>query len=471
VIAHRADAIPTGDSFDVHPCLHPTGIDSDEPTIGVTEDGAIFTNGFVSGPEEVVRSTDGAQTWKRVSPRPFGQSSHPGSADPYLYVDKRTSRLFMVDYGFACSVISFSDDRGKSWANSLAGCGQGDHESLFAGPPVTSRPRGYPNVVYYCAVTGGISIIGLSSACSKSLDGGRTFIPTGLPAFQDDPRQPTGDQGIRGMCDGFHGHGVVSADGTVYLPRGWCGQPWLAISKNEGLTWRRVQVAANGMTVSEAGSRGHEAGVAVDGNGFLYYVWTARNRLPYLAISRNGGATWSSPMMIAAPGVKEATMPGIDVGADGRIAIVYLGSTDSPGRPFIERPLCLRDLVGCAIAGMHDVFNAYEVGVTVDREISKRYRDTTWNGYITISLDPLVPNPLLLSASVNDPQDPLARGLCGPDPNRCGVGDFFDIVVAPDGTPWASMVDSCVDTCVHPQSNADKHGDAERGMVARFIGL
>lgn len=471
MVAHYAGAIPAGDPPDVHPCLHPTGINSDEPTIGVTEDGAVFTNGFSSGPEEILRSTDEGATWTRVTPQIAGVSTHPLTADPYVYVDKQTSRIFMVDYVFACSEISFSDDRGESWTTSLGGCGHGDHQTLFAGPPVTSRPTGYRNVVYYCALTGGISVAGLSSACSKSLDGGVTFRPTGSPAFFDDPTQPEGNYGIRGACGGFNGHGVVGPDGAVYLPRGWCGQPWLAISKDEGLTWRRVQVAFNGMTVTEVGERGHEAGVAVDGSGVLYYVWTARDRLPYLATSSDEGSTWSEPMMVAPPGVKEVAMPGIDVGSDGRIAIVYLGSTDSPGPPFIERTDCIVDLIGCAKAGGHDLLNAFGIPIVVDKQVAERYQNTTWNGYITASLDPLSAAPTFLSASVNDPNDPIARGLCGPDPNRCEVGDFFDVVVAPDGTPWASLVDACVDRCVHPTSNPDKRGDAELGIAGRLIGL
>ena len=48
-------------------------------------------------------------------------------------------------------------------------------------------------------------------------------------------------------------------DGTLFVPRGWCGQPWLAISHDEGLTWTRTQVATNGMNTPLEGGFGFVA--------------------------------------------------------------------------------------------------------------------------------------------------------------------------------------------------------------------
>ncbi len=68
-------------------------------------------------------------------------------------------------------------------------------------------------------------------------------------------------------------------------------------------------------------SEEHEAGVAVDEEGNLYYAWTGADRLFYLATSTDGGKTWSDPKMIAAPGVTETWGPTIAVGAPGKIAV------------------------------------------------------------------------------------------------------------------------------------------------------
>jgi hypothetical protein len=381
--------------------------------------------------------------------------------------------VFWSDFQFACSEVSFSDDRGANWTTTpVGGCGHADHQTMFAGRPRTSTTRGYPDVVYYCSETTGQSVASAASACSKSVDGGLTYVPTGSPAYADDlVGQRKGDYGIPGVCGGFHGHGSAGPAGTIYLPRGWCGQPWLAISDDEGLTWRRVQVATNGMALTEYGQWSHEAGIAAAPDGTLYYVWTARDRLPYLAVSRDRGAHWSAPLMVGAPGVREATMPGVDVGDDGRVAIVYLGSVDSPGQPFIERESCPTDLPACPRAAAHASLNDQSAHVVVDEQVAERYRNTTWNGYLTVSVDPRAREPVFASVSVNPPADPLARGLCGSDPDRCEVGDFFDVVVARDGSVWAAMVDGCVTTCVHPSGDGEKWGDAARGVVGRVVGL
>src|SRR3712207_8600404 len=58
----------------------------------------------------------------------------------------------------------------------------------------------------------------------------------------------------------------------------------------------------------------HEAGVVTDDKGNVFYTWIAADRLPYLAVSRDGGESWSKPLMIGAPGVNESNLPGIAVG-------------------------------------------------------------------------------------------------------------------------------------------------------------
>jgi hypothetical protein len=453
--------------------LFDTGVSSFEPTMGITRNGAVFMNGSDASGQVVVRSTDAGASWHVTAPRLAGHSSHITSDDPYMFVDEGTGRVFWSDFLLACSEVSVSDDLGATWTTTpVGGCGHADHQSMFAGRPRTSTTHGYSNVVYYCSEITGQSIASAASGCSKSVDGGLTYLPTGSPAYSDDMvGQRKGDYGVPGVCGGFLGHGSAGPDGTIYLPRGWCGQPWLALSDDEGLTWRRVQVATNGMALTEYGQWSHEAGIAAAPDGSLYYVWTARDRLPYLAVSHDHGAHWSAPLMVGAPGVKEATMPGVDVGDDGRVAIVYLGSNDSPGRPFIEQESCPTDVPGCPVAAGHALLNVGGAHVILDKRVASRYRNTTWNGYLTVSLNPRARDPVFASVSVNPPGDPLARGLCGPDPNRCEVGDFFDVVVARDGSVWAAMVDACVRTCVRPANDDEKWGDATRGVMGRLIGL
>lgn len=431
----RRVALPSVARRAPRPALFSLGVNAAEPTLGVTEDNDVFYTAFQTNARiDILKSADEGETWDVVSPTFAGQrNAQLLSLDPYLYVDPRTSRVFTIDLTVACSYLSYTDDRGESWVTNPLACGRpvNDHQTLFAGPPVTTPMPVYPSIVYYCW-----NDIG-SSSCSRSYDGGVTFSPTGTPAFpgykEGEDKGGVAGQNISGVCGGLHGHGFVGDDGTVYLPRGWCGEPWLAISKDEGATWTRVRVSKMGIT-------GHEAGVAADSKGNIYYTWIGGyDRRPYLAISRDGGETWSKPMMVGAPGVTESNIPGIDVGDPGKVAIVYMGSENSPGPPFEPAPPC--------------------ISVLPCRFTPPGYEKVTWNGYLTISDDVLDENPLFYSATVNHKAEPLVRMDCGP--GRCqDVLDFIDVVIAPNGVTWGAFVDS------------DRNGATIQGnaLVARLVG-
>ncbi|HJR44098.1 MAG TPA: sialidase family protein [Actinomycetota bacterium] len=414
-------------------------LNAGEPTLGLTKNGDVFYTAIQSNLRiEVAHSADDGQTWDLRSPKIGGtRNAHLLTFDPYIYVDTDTDRIFNIDLTVACSYLSFSDDKGKSWTTNALACGRpvNDHHTLFAGPPAITPTPVYENIVYYCWNDVG------SSSCSKSLDGGLSFSPTGTPAYPGvDPE--AGDQGDS-FCGGLHAHGHVGHDGTVYLPKGHCGQPWLAISKDEGATWTRVQV-------SKLGTSTHEAGVATDKKGNIYYTWMARDRRPYLAISKDGGKSWGKPMMIAPPGLKEGNLPGLDVGDPGKIAVVYMGSENSPFKPNgnWESPECT--LVEDQLGQCGD----------------PRYKNTTWNGYMTISDNALDDDPLFYTATVNDKKDPLVRTTCGP--GRChAVYDFIDIVIGPDGTAWGAFVDACIMACADPKADGNAGAEA---IVGHLVG-
>ncbi|MGH2737103.1 MAG: sialidase family protein, partial [Actinomycetota bacterium] len=110
--------------------LHRTGYASFEPTMGVTRRGTLVLNGMgETGEPLVIRSDDEGRTWKTAF------DGHGFTADPYLYVDPDTSRIFANDFLIpTCHLISTSDDEGKSWTTSPpAACGHNeDHQTVFA---------------------------------------------------------------------------------------------------------------------------------------------------------------------------------------------------------------------------------------------------------------------------------------------------------------------------------------------------
>lgn len=425
-VAHHAGAkVIKGNHKGPNPRLFRVGMGAGEPTIGATNEGNVFYVALPGASSKVLRSTNEGGTWTDTSPvLPSGQNTHRISLDPYVYVDdaEGVDRIYTIDLTVACSYMSFSDDEGESWITNPLACGRpvNDHQTLFSGPPKTSLTIDYPNALYYC--WNDVA----SSSCSKSIDGGLTFRPTGFPAY---PGVKADDADF---CGGLHGHGHVDQQGNVYLPREYCNQPWLAISRDEGTTWTNVQVAHNGAASSDPS-------VAVDRKGNIYYLYVASDRLPYLVISKDDGETWSKPMMVGAPGITEANLPSLDVGlgGTGKIAIAYYGSENSP----FQR--CERD---CE---------------------EKAYDKVTWNGYMAVSADALESNPVFYSTTINDKKDPFKRRHCGPGRCDTNVYDFIDVVIAPDGQVWGAYVDACTIVCIGPDGMSDAGND---GVVGHLVG-
>ena len=375
------------------------GREAAEPTLGVDKTGtAFYAAATFDGPGGelahtlVLRSKDAGLTWQATTPELAGVDLHPATLDPYVYLDTDTSRLFDIDTLLAGTTdLSFSDDQGASWLTTFTVDTEAtDHQTLIAAVPPAANPAvrpltGFPKIVYYCVN----SVV--DSGCNRSLDGGITFTRTGGPAYLGF------DAAAGGLCGGLHGHLASDSTGRIFVPKGHCGFPWLATSSDGGTTWSRVQVS------KQIGVPDVQTAVAVDSADNLYYVWWDDvHHLPYLSVSRDHGQTWSTPLMIAPPGVQEVNFPSITAGDPGHIALTFPG-TKSADRDDGARP---------------------------------------WDSWVVVSTNALDANPLFVANIGNSATDPVHRGNCT---GRCaGMFDFLDVVGSPsDGTVWASAVDTC----------------------------
>jgi hypothetical protein len=393
---------------------HLVGREAAEPSIGVDSGGNVFfpastfdTPGGVLARTKYFVSSNQGQTWSDISPSVANvTSTHQFSLDPGLHLDKTTGRVFAFDATLAAGAFfSYSDNQGQSWTNTTSSAGGAeDHPTVATGiVPAGSGlvTVGYPNIVYYCvnSVT--------HVACSRSLDGGTTFTPTAIPF----PDHIVTDCGGSPLGSSLMGHLATDPAGRVFLPSSFnsppcTGQMMVAVSNDGGTTWNASVVVSTTIL-----SAIHDGAVASDAAGNIYIVWQdAKFNLPYLSVSTNHGASWSTPRMIAPPGVVQANIPTIDAGAPGRIAISFPGTTSAsasdPTRP--------------------------------------------WSYFELTSTDALDANPLFVSnvATIPGTTSPIIhRGACT---GRCGgLFDFFEITAAPiaHGPAWASLSDDCTGDC------------------------
>jgi len=401
-----------------------------EPTIGVTPRGdAFITAADFDGlspatPRTLIySSSNGNASWHNVSPLVAGQPTPPTTADPYLYVDPDTGRIFNDDLTAACSFLQWSDDEGKTWqaGNPLA-CESpvDDHQTVVTGKPIAGlTTSGYPKIVYYC-----VNKVA-DVQCARSLDGGRTFLFTGsYPFLGVDPGNAEDGTSLQ-VCGSLHGHIITDPDGRLFLPKGHCGSPWVAISADGGSTWTDVKV--NKMAVAS-----HQTSIASDRAGNLYYVWFgADDLLPYLSVSRDHGLSWGPALLIAPPGVAAVNYPSIDAQDPGHIAISFPGST-------------AREATGAR----------------------------PWNYYVEVSTNALDRFPVFHSSTIQRPADPIHRGPCL---DRCaGMYDFIDVVIAPKTKAlWAAAVDTCTSVkCIAAEGPTLKSGegaDDAQGIAVRQL--
>ena len=430
-VAHLAGGRRVGPGATGVACVSRTGFATSEPSLVVANSGAIvFSPAHTEN--SVAVSSDRGRSGHLAYPNDEQYTALWNTDDPYLTVDRRTGRVFWshatgplrtvpllvaesplpADIPLALAAASgfqvyATNDDGHSWRtsdNQLAPVT--DWEKIFVGPPtkaLAGAQRGYPDVVYLCG-NSPIEAVGPGRLCYRSRDGGVTFAPVSY--IFPSPAAPAGCPAVAAN------DGVVASDGTVFQPVSCTGGSWVAISGDEGGTYRWVKVPGapgNGTT-----AMGPTFQIAVDGADTLYASWVANGQL-LMSVSRNAGVTWSAGVDITAPGTSGVTLPQLTAGSGGAVGVVYYARA--------------------------------------------RRGDPHLSAYITQTHHALDARPVWESAALNDPAHPIFvdNGLTGGSPRADYIGAGYDR----GGILWAGVVEQL--------GAPDKNGHVETtGYVGRL---
>lgn len=430
-------------------------VSSFEPTIGITSSGALFVTGGDTprGPEHqtLFRSTDQGLTWEDVTDNIAGVTNYPpNSNDPYVHVDRDTDRVFDFEMqGLSCNMMAFSDDEGETWTRSPLGCtptqGLQDHQTLFTAWPrpvafgQAVQPVGYEKVVVYC-----VNRVA-DTGCATSWDGGLTWGPFRALVYdgidEDKARLSTvANSPLDVVCSGLSAHGAGGPDGTMYLPRGDCGgYPTVAISKDNGINWQHRVISEDVLTYGAKTSSVpyHEVNIGIDGSGNVFATWKGEDRRVKFAASYDAGGSWTDAIDITPEGVNVTEFPVITAGAEGRVAVAFIGTDADPGKKYHEMEI-----------------------------------DDHWHAHMVLGTELHNENATWEAVQLTPDDDPIARGICGG--TRCtapggGLGDFIDIEIDDTGRPWGVFVDVCHEECI----KADEIPEGENSVndkALAFVG-
>ncbi|MBY4129263.1 exo-alpha-sialidase [Rhodococcus fascians] len=304
-------------------------------TLGVASDNTVFlAPAFTVDGVGVLRSSDFGKSWRAAVPEGMQVSGHR----PYLYFDDVEERLFLQTRRFdpvsrhllrTGFTLGVSGDRGETWRTRKVASKARTDAKTFAGPSNSRDGR----VTYLSAPTPfAVRVRPLVNVTRqviwRSYDGGVKWEVAG--GFDIDPKNIPGLPSREYVT---FGAGVVGPDGSVYIGGRYGRRFAVAVSRDEGLTWdvRMIPGSAlaryhNPLHFHLLGSRYRlPESTAVDDEGNLYVVWPDREGVLHAAWSSDGAVTWSRPVVVSAPGVRDARFGAITATGSGRVGIAYYG--------------------------------------------------------------------------------------------------------------------------------------------------
>src|SRR4051794_6193672 len=275
-------------------------------------------------------STDGGKTFKFVDVSGTGFTQPPiqntGFSDPDLTQDAG-GRIYNTGINLANDSLFSSADGGKTWTQGTAACHDGDR------PWLSGVAKDQVFMVTNTAETT------LSARVFESHDGGASCGTDSRDVFGD---LPSGESWIgngKMIYDRVHDQLVMPTDFSTDSTSGI----GVATAKANGGAFvpHRVATVVGGIYA-------HWSSVAADDAGGLFLTWddnpvqrgsntgcgsdidpteppgpTPAPNTIHLAYSPDGGATWNTPIVVAAPPSARVLWPWVSAGAKGNASVVW----------------------------------------------------------------------------------------------------------------------------------------------------
>ncbi len=424
-----------------------------EPNLGITSNGALLVTSF----DQVLRSFDHGDTWELAhdlkSPNTPVTEDYFSTADPMLWVDPITDRVFAnhMHPAIMCTYMAWSDADGApgSWTERPMDCAVPvlDHQKIMTAPhgpnasPATVLASTYPTVLYMCVNRplgmGEVDNYAAGTWCAVSLDGGMSF------AYDRQIATPVSG------CGHINGHPAPYPDGTVAVALGNlglnCQRPLtVVVTEDDGLTWTQRQCRP------DIGQVEIDADITVTPDGTAYLLFRDRDQLAYLARSADKFVT-CDVFRIAPLDHTINAFTAITSGDDGRISMAFLGTRDEQRIDDDETPT-----PSAATPG------------------------TMWHLFITTSFDAAAESPTFVTQQVTPEEDPVQVGCIwylggGGGPNRCrNLLDFIDMTRDNEGRVHVAITEGCTprNGCTgEPFQNDFQSHDMQIAIVVQDRGM
>jgi hypothetical protein len=280
-------------------------------------------------------SKDDGATWTRVNYMGTGFRTDPtentGFSDPDFTQDAG-GRIYDTGIDLANDALFSTADGGLTWDRGTIQCNDGDRPWLAGG---------VKDEVFMATDTaedGGSDPTGTGHAIFQSTDGGETC------------QKAATDYGATsaGGAEAYVGYGKLYMDHArqrLIEPELYQKHDSQGNAKTIGIgvgTWQRGQSQFTPHFIASTTLQGHFPSIALDPEDNVYLVWDTDPRDPQgkggcngnptplanqimLAVSKDWGQTWSTPVAVASPGAR-ALWPWAVAGDSGKLNVVWYQS-------------------------------------------------------------------------------------------------------------------------------------------------